>query len=88
MEESDLPRHVVWYDAMDCGIRRKFFRIEHHPALEKDWSTSKSSKLTDREKLDQAIAKLAELEAIEIAEPEKPLRDQLIKEFDEAINSV
>lgn len=68
LSHKDLPKYVVYYQENIVSkvsgkvTTREFFRIEKHPAGEDKWATSKSSKFTLKDKLQEAKCKLAELE--------------------------
>jgi len=64
---SDLPKYVT-YNTDNCGpggSKRRFFRVEKHPELRRRalpvWSSSKSVKVSLRDKLAQAYTYLREL---------------------------
>lgn len=81
-----LPKYITWNvtrekTSGDNVLERKFFRIEKHPAQpdRKIWSSSKSSKLTNQEKLNQAKEELARLDALRDA-PD-PRAEKLLQEY-------
>lgn len=83
--ELPLPKYITWYmnretTKADTELERKFFRIEKHPAQSgKVWTTSKSAKFTNQQKLDQAKVELARLDALRDA-PD-PRAEKLFQEF-------
>ena len=83
--EVPLPKYITWYmnretTKVGTELERKFFRIEKHPAQSgKVWSTSKSSKVTNQEKLNQAKLELVRLDALRDA-PD-PRAEKLFQEF-------
>ena len=86
-----LPTYVVWY----CGkeksssstaekivmLERRFFKIEHHPALTKPWISTKKSKISNLEKFNLTLTKLAELDKIVNSDPDAELRASLVDEY-------
>jgi hypothetical protein len=66
LRQEDMPKYVLYYSEMYGTNKDKFrewLNIEKHPKQnEKRWSTSKSIKISIKEKLDQAKAKLEELD--------------------------
>lgn len=79
-----LPKYVTWNVSTEktkAGkiLERKFFRIESHPAHSKTWSTTKSSKVSNQDKLDEALKQLEVFNGM--MEPENPLREELLKEY-------
>jgi hypothetical protein len=80
-----LPKYITWNVTHEKTsgpdlLERKFFRIEKHPAQTgKVWSTSKSAKFTNQQKLDQAKTELARLDALRDA-PD-PRAEKLFQEF-------
>ena len=87
--EGPLPKYLTWNLSVETTkagkvLERKFFRIEKHPAQnEKTWTTTKASTISNQDKLNQALEKLSELD--KFLEPEDPLREQLLKEYNELI---
>jgi len=86
ISKEPLPKYVTWYmntETTKAGttLERKFFRIEKHPAQTdgKSWSTSKSSKFTNQQKLDQAKLELARLDGF--VPNEDPLVEELRQEY-------
>jgi hypothetical protein len=83
--EVPLPKYITWNvthekTSGDNILERKFFRVETHPEQKgKTWSTSKSAKFTNQQKLDQAKAELARLDALRDA-PD-PRAEKLFQEF-------
>jgi hypothetical protein len=60
-----IPKYVTYYKECynkEKKLYRDYFRIEKHPKLQKTWATTKSSKYTILEKLEQAKSKLIELD--------------------------
>ncbi len=79
-----LPKYVNWnVETYAPGKTRCFFRVECHPGLPggKPWSTSKSGKVSNLEKLEQAKEKVNELNQLVDPDPEATLRQQLEEEF-------
>ena len=68
IEHHELPKYVVYYvenmtnEDGEKVFKRDFFKIEKHPKLLKSWNTTKSMKVSAREKLNEAIEKIKELE--------------------------
>ena len=92
IDTKELPKYVTWNSeplkTKDDTKEKKFryfFRIESHPALKtinlRQWSTSKSKKFSNQEKLNEARKKLIEFNAIINPDPEEPLRAILIEEY-------
>jgi hypothetical protein len=87
--EGPLPKYITWNLSVETTktgkvLERKFFRIEKHPAQnEKTWTTTKASTVSNQDKLNQALEKLSEFD--KLLEPEDPLREQLLKEYNELI---
>lgn len=70
--QEDLPKYIVYYVEKQNNVigYRDYFKIEKHPVqnkgLEKNkWTTSKSMKLSSRQKLEQAIIKLKEFDSLD-----------------------
>jgi len=62
---QDMLKKYVTYEHEYCGkknTKREFFRVNDHPKLDKQASSSKSEKFTIREKLDQANKIVEDLE--------------------------
>ncbi len=60
-----MKKYVVYYHEWldkEHTKEREFFKVEHHPKLDKPWMTSKSSKITIQEKLNQANKVVEDLE--------------------------
>ena len=60
-----MKKYVVYYHEWldkEHTKEREFFKVEHHPKLDKPWMTSKSSKITIQEKLNQANKTVENLE--------------------------
>lgn len=60
-----MKKYVVYYHEWldkEHTKEREFFKVEHHPKLDKPWMTSKSSKVTIQEKLNQANKVVEDLE--------------------------
>jgi hypothetical protein len=81
-----LPKYVTWNithekTSSEKLLERKFFRVEKHPAqpAKKIWSSSKSAKLTNQEKLNQALAELARLN--KLLDAPDPHAEQLLKDY-------
>ena len=58
--QTDLPKYVIYYyekQNNDLGYR-DHFKIEKHPVIKNKWSTTKSMKISIRDKLKLAIEKL------------------------------
>lgn len=88
--ELPLPKYITWNlnrekTSGENILERRFFRVEKHPAQEKAWTSSKSSKFSNQEKLDCAKKELERLNTLINPEPDKILRDQLLKEYNELI---
>jgi len=91
IEQAPLPKYINWNSETNgqTGTVRTFFRIECHPALDgKQWSTSKSGKVSNQEKLNQAKKKLLELDALVNPDPDEPLRKRLTDEFNTLLEAV
>ena len=61
--QSDMPKYVTYYHEWldkEKTRYREFFKIEKHPKQEKIWNSSKSNKISIKDKLKEAIDKLAE----------------------------
>lgn len=64
IQQSDLPKYVVYRKEIldkDTGTFREYFYICNHPDLDKNWETTKSQKVSIKEKLKQVKLKLQEL---------------------------
>lgn len=51
-----MRKYVVYYEECynkEKDLHREFFKVEHHPRLDKPWMSSKSNKVTILEKLEQ-----------------------------------
>jgi hypothetical protein len=84
IDESEIPKYILWYDVVENNLRRKFFKIEKHPALTKPWSGTKKAKISNREKLNMALLKLAELDKLHNSDTESELREALLIEYSQA----
>jgi hypothetical protein len=70
LTQEDIPKYIIYYREKTNSEKfpyRDFFRIEKHPAqnngiFKNRWSTSKSTKIPIRTKLEEAKKKLEELE--------------------------
>lgn len=57
IKQSDMKRYVVYYKECynkEKQLYREFFKIEKHPKLKKPWISSKSSKISIKDKLQSA----------------------------------
>ena len=64
LSQSDLPKYIVYRKEIlnhDTDNYREYFYICNHPKLDKNWETTKSMKITIKEKLKLAKLKLQEL---------------------------
>ena len=60
-----MRKYVVYYEECynkEKNLHREFFKIEHHPRLDKPWMSSKSNKVTILEKLEQVNKIVDDLE--------------------------
>ena len=61
IQHNELPKYVVYYventtnEEGEKIFKRDFFKIEKHPKLDKSWNTTKSNKVSARDKLEEAI---------------------------------
>jgi hypothetical protein len=61
IQQNELPKYVVYYventtnEEGEKIFKRDFFKIEKHPKLDKPWNTTKSNKVSPRDKLEEAI---------------------------------
>jgi hypothetical protein len=61
IQQNELPKYVVYYlenttnEEGEKIFKRDFFKIEKHPKLDKPWNTTKSNKVSARNKLEEAI---------------------------------
>jgi hypothetical protein len=61
IQQNELPKYVVYYlenttnEEGEKIFKRDFFKIEKHPKLDKPWNTTKSNKVSARDKLKEAI---------------------------------
>lgn len=65
--QSDLPKYVIYRkEILDktTNRSREYFYISNHPKLDKTWETTKSNKVSIREKLKLAKLKLEYLDGI------------------------
>ena len=79
---TELPVYMQWRCESE---KRKFFVIERHPVLmtkNTTWSSSKSQKVSNQKKFEEAMQKLAEFDKMIDADPEKDMRDALLAEYD------
>ena len=81
-----LPKYITWnVEKYAPEKTRSFFRIECHPGLaligKKSWETSKSNKVSNPDKLEQAKQKVFELNQVANGDAEEPLRARLNAEF-------
>ena len=81
---DSLPKYVTWNVSNEktkfgTPFSRQFFRIESHPAHKKKWETTKSAKVSNQDKLDEALKQLEIFNGM--IEPESPLREELLKEY-------
>jgi hypothetical protein len=63
--DESLPKYVVYRKEIldkDSGNFREYFYICNHPKLDKNWETTKSQKVSIKEKLKQAKLKLQEID--------------------------
>jgi hypothetical protein len=88
--QGPLPKYVTWNVSTETTkagkvLERKFFRIEKHPAQKgKTWTTTKKASVNNEDKLNEARAKLVELDAL--LEPEDGSRDTLFQEYQKIIS--
>ncbi len=78
-----LPLYLQWRCESE---KMKYFVIECHPALKigkvrKSWSSTKSQKVSNQDKLEQALKQLAEFEKQASSDPEKDMREALLAEY-------
>ena len=62
-----MKKYVVYYHEWrdkEKTKERDFFRVEKHPKLNKPWSTSKSTTLSIKDKLEQANKYVEELDKL------------------------
>ena len=94
--DKDLSiQNITWHvtNANELTGRQTFFKVDHPYLRDKSWITSKSSKLTNQQKLDQALKKFQELNQVYncpvklklCIEREKFI--ELIDEYDEEQNN-
>jgi hypothetical protein len=60
-----MRKYVVYYEETynkEKGLRRQYFKVEKHPKLGKAWMSSKSGKLSIKDKLQQANKIVDDLE--------------------------
>jgi hypothetical protein len=88
LKQEDIPKFVVWYCGLEPSngdknnmIERRYFKIEKHPAIKKPVIGTKSSKVSNVEKLTLIKIKLAELDAMLDDDPLDTLRPMLIEQF-------
>ena len=63
--QNMMKKYVVYYHEWldkEHTKEREFFKVEHHPKLDKPWATSKSMKFAIQEKLNQANKVVEDLE--------------------------
>ena len=63
--QHDLPKYVTYNSEVynkEKQLIREFFRIEKHPKSSKSWSSSKSTKISIQEKLNETNQALAKIE--------------------------
>ena len=67
LTQKDLPKYVIYRKEIldkETNRFREYFYIQNHPKLEKTWETTKSNKVSIREKLKLAKLKLEYLDEI------------------------
>jgi hypothetical protein len=67
LTQKDLPKYVIYRKEIldkETNRYREYFYIQNHPKLEKTWETTKSNKVSIREKLKLAKLKLEYLDEI------------------------
>ena len=67
LTQKDLPKYVIYRKEIlnkETNRFREYFYIQNHPKLEKTWETTKSNKISIREKLKLAKLKLEYLEGL------------------------
>jgi hypothetical protein len=80
LQQSDLPKFVIYYHEKHCSSTREFFTVENHPVqnlkaegvqdhrtaqlANKRWATTKAKDVSIRVKLQQAIEYVAFLDAL------------------------
>ena len=67
LTQKDLPKYVIYRkEILDKETQRyrEYFYIQNHPKLEKTWETTKSNKISIREKLKLAKLKLEYLDGL------------------------
>ena len=65
--QSDLPKYVIYRKEIldkETNKSREYFYISGHPKLDKTWETTKSNKISIKEKLKLAKLKLQQLDEI------------------------
>ena len=65
--QSDLPKYVIYRKEIldkETNKSREYFYISNHPKLDKTWETTKSNKISIKEKLKLAKLKLQQLDEI------------------------
>lgn len=67
LTQKDLPKYVIYRKEIldkETNRLREYFYIQNHPKLDKTWETTKSNKVSIREKLKLAKLKLEYLDEI------------------------
>ena len=67
LTQKDLPKYVIYRKEIldkETNRSREYFYIQNHPKLDKTWETTKSNKVSIREKLKLAKLKLEYLDEI------------------------
>jgi hypothetical protein len=67
LTQKDLPKYVIYRKEIldkETNRYREYFYIQNHPKLEKTWETTKSNKVSIREKLKLAKLKLEYIDGI------------------------
>jgi len=67
LTQKDLPKYVIYRKEIldkETNRYREYFYIQNHPKLEKTWETTKSNKVSIREKLKLAKLKLEYLDGL------------------------
>ena len=65
--QSDLPKYVIYRKEIldkETNKSREYFYISNHPKLDKTWETTKSNKISIKEKLKLAKLKLQQLDEV------------------------
>jgi hypothetical protein len=91
--QSMMRKYVVYYHEWlnkEHTKEREFFKVEKHPKLDKEWCTTKSGKVSIRDKLDQANKIVDDLDEDIYPEKNEPILPKYVSlgSFKEKFNLI